>query len=673
MNKDKFFVIDSKSIDLVKDGLYGFVVSPAGIFDSDNFSELNDEYVTGNGTYILIKNYADRILITQDFNGSWGIYYYRSDNYFALSNSITLLADYLKENHKLSLDRDYANDFLMNPLASRTITDTVISEIKLLERHKKAVIYRDGRLEFECIDYKENTVSLYSEDALHILDGWFEKWAAIARGLERSDAQLLADLTGGFDSRTALSLLIASGVDLKKISFNSFRRKAYTYVEDYDIASGIADDFGFKLNDRDILSDDAYYYSDEEVLENAFYTRFTVHKEFFFEDRKYIVKRYKFTGDGGESIKGKHMYNRKSFIDMECGQAKRFSDDTADELCGSVLKILDGIYDYIGEYYGISPDPEDGILGHRETWNRSHFGKNAVESYLNNTYRLQPLIDPDLYRIIPDIGGSDDKNLLLALIFVRFCPELLEYEFQGGRKLDKDTIEQAKRISDKNRFVPRSGKECHFSISTEDHKLEEQIRDRGRKEGVKDLVKRRLFRVFESDGMVKQIFCSRFSEEIYRYARFFLETDDYVPLRMFSGILAVVWAIKQEEYSLLSADRSLSNRLTLLGKEKNLRGGGLREYGFPYCRIKKGSSIVLYGAGAVGSIYKKQIDLSGYCRISHWVDRRNMEIGNGTEDIDVISDGDFDYVVIAIRNENIRNEVAEDLIRLGVDKGKIIR
>lgn len=670
MNRDNFFIIDSQNYNLVSDGLYGFVVSVHGIFDSCNFAELHDEYAVGNGVYVLVRKIDETVTITQDFNGSFGLYLYQYGDYFAVANSLSLLVEYLSHGRKLTLNKDYANDFLVNPLASRAVRDTIINEITTVERNKKVII-SNGKIQFESIDYKENTVAIDSQEGIEILDRWYQKWIAIIRGLTKTNAQVMADLTGGFDSRTALVLLVASGIDLSKVGFNSFRGKAYTYAEDYEIASLIAKGFGFELNRKEKLSEDAVYYSEEEVLENAFFTKFAVHKEFFFEDRKYKVKRYKLTGDGGESIKGKQMYNRENFITMECGQAKRFSNDICTEICTSVLNNMDDLYDYIGQYYHLKPDYNDGTLAHRETWNRSHFGKNAVEMYLNNTYRLQPLIDPDLYRLVLDIGDTDDENLLLALIFVRYCSNLLNYRFQGGRKLSRSTITKAKQISDKFKFTKMQCENEAFNIATEDSHISGlNLND---KTSAKKSVNNRIIRMCESGGRIKDVFCDFFSEELYRFARFYLETEDYVPLKMFFGILAVTWAANLSEKSQTIEDNLLLSRIKLLSSEKAFSYiMPIKEFGFPYDRVDKNSNIILYGAGEKGFIYKRQLDFSKHCKIVHWVDKRFDEIGNGVESPDIIRKSEFDYVILAIKNVADKEEVVNYLTGISVSISKII-
>lgn len=43
----------------------------------------------------------------------------------------------------------------------------------------------------------------------------------------------------------------------------------------------------------------------------------------------------------------------------------------------------------------------------------------------------------------------------MALIFIRYCPKLLNFRFQGNRKFKEETIEYAKKISEKYPFKPK--------------------------------------------------------------------------------------------------------------------------------------------------------------------------------------------------------------------------
>lgn len=98
-----------------------------------------------------------------------------------------------------------------------------------------------------------------------------------------------------------------------------------------------------------------------------------------------------------------------------------------------------------------------------------------------------------------------------------------------------------------------------------------------------------------------------------------------------------------------------------------------REFLFPFEKVPRDSDIVLYGAGAVGNTYYKQLEKSGYCQNVIWVDKNAEALRNERiKSIDSVDNNSCDYVVIAIENKNICHSVREWLIQKGIDENKII-
>ncbi len=98
-------------------------------------------------------------------------------------------------------------------------------------------------------------------------------------------------------------------------------------------------------------------------------------------------------------------------------------------------------------------------------------------------------------------------------------------------------------------------------------------------------------------------------------------------------------------------------------------------YLFPFELIEKGSCVVIYGAGKVGTSYCESLLKSGYARLQGWVDK-NYETLTTMKHIieppDILQNRETDYVVIAIGNKGVASEVQEFLGMLGVEKNKII-
>ena len=95
------------------------------------------------------------------------------------------------------------------------------------------------------------------------------------------------------------------------------------------------------------------------------------------------------------------------------------------------------------------------------------------------------------------------------------------------------------------------------------------------------------------------------------------------------------------------------------------------EWVFPYERIKKGSNVVIWGAGAVGNSFVRQLKHTEYCNIQSWVDNNKT-----TEEISnpgILYTLDYDYVIVATINQNFMNEIRGKLINdFKCDDSKII-
>lgn len=98
------------------------------------------------------------------------------------------------------------------------------------------------------------------------------------------------------------------------------------------------------------------------------------------------------------------------------------------------------------------------------------------------------------------------------------------------------------------------------------------------------------------------------------------------------------------------------------------------EHMFPFSLVPVGSRIILWGAGKVGKIYYEQIVRSKFCNIIAWVDSNfRLYSEYGVKNTDIINeDLEFDYVVIAVVSENVKDAIVSQLRNQGVLETKII-
>lgn len=94
-------------------------------------------------------------------------------------------------------------------------------------------------------------------------------------------------------------------------------------------------------------------------------------------------------------------------------------------------------------------------------------------------------------------------------------------------------------------------------------------------------------------------------------------------------------------------------------------------YYFPYDLIKPNSKIIIYGMGAVGTSYLRQILENEYCDVVAVVDknRQGSLWGKEIHKINTIKDVHFDYIVLAAYYDEVLNQMMDEVIDLvGTEK-----
>lgn len=100
-----------------------------------------------------------------------------------------------------------------------------------------------------------------------------------------------------------------------------------------------------------------------------------------------------------------------------------------------------------------------------------------------------------------------------------------------------------------------------------------------------------------------------------------------------------------------------------------------RDYYFPYKEEINEKNIVLYGAGMVGRSYYMQIMTQKKCKIVAWIDKNYKKIresGIKVDPIEQIVDLEYDYLIVAVESIDLYKKISEDLINIGIEKGKVL-
>lgn len=99
------------------------------------------------------------------------------------------------------------------------------------------------------------------------------------------------------------------------------------------------------------------------------------------------------------------------------------------------------------------------------------------------------------------------------------------------------------------------------------------------------------------------------------------------------------------------------------------------QYRFPYNVVPEGTEIILYGAGQVGEEFSRLINLTKYCQIAAWIDKKTdfySKQGLLVKGISEIKLYRYDYVLIAVYQKHVAEEIRKELIAQGVEEEKIV-
>lgn len=445
---DYFFLIDSDHLQDATTKLFGYAVEEAGIFENHNVDQWGQDCFHGIGTYVFIKRKQDQVVISQDFNGGMGLYIYRNGDYYAISNSFFKLVRYLKDKKRLTPNMDYMKTYLSTWITTVSYQNTPIKEITMVPSHAVLSLNSNDGLQMRYIDYALNTVPINSPEGIQLLDAWHRKWKRIIRKTVEKSDRVMVDLSGGFDSRLTFLFFLQNGLDLSKVLVHSINDRFHTHDEDFQIATEISNRYGFSLS-TDYKAKPMCLYSAEDILNLNSHIRMMFHKEFSFASGVHGKKQYHFGGFGGETIRPYWDMSLEKMIEKQYSYVSMLPDKTYREYTSSISRILFDSYHGLEEKYGLF-DEEDNTYGFamfREVYNRCHFGKISTEAYTTNTLNISPIMDPLLQKIRLNDDTCRDKNLLIALIFERYNPELLSFPFEGGRSISEETRKHARDIS----------------------------------------------------------------------------------------------------------------------------------------------------------------------------------------------------------------------------------
>lgn len=441
---ENYFFIDSNNFSSVKSKVYGFALTEKYLYHNyllpdDHPCDIRPE--TDSGAYIVVRNEKDAVTILQDFRGCIGIYCYQREGYWAISNSLWLLQDKLAA-RELTLDPDYISDFAVCGCAPWLENRTPYREISLISPDVRIVIEKQtGRLHFEDASWQGyHSISLDDPRCLEVIDRWISKWTGIIRFLHKKKFHLSVDLTGGFDSRTVFALFLKSGVPLKDINIVSVK----SAENDYAIAKQISETFDFPLNENSLFESTTC--SPNLTLESYRNCYFGIHKSTsIFQTNMANMPVFKFSGQGGEAIRGAWHISFDEFLDRYVYSASTwqllpfFSGKAIIEAAGNIQKR-----------FGIDGDKQHEIMEllYLKGRSRNHHGKSIASQNSHKVLVTSPLYDPMLLSISTADNERIKPDTLYAMILCRTCKKLLDIPYEGQRHFSREALDYCKNIDE---------------------------------------------------------------------------------------------------------------------------------------------------------------------------------------------------------------------------------
>ena len=373
-----------------------------------------------------------------------------------------------------------------------------------------------------------------SQEGLTIIDNWVDKWGYILRSLKKKTDNFYFDLSGGFDTRIILSIMLNSNIDLDNIYIKSTTDSLHGHDEDFQIASNISSKYGFKLNNFN-LDNNCSIWNIKDSIALTLYTKLGFHKEFYLKECFFNRPRFGLTGAGGEIIRGSPGYKINHYIDSLSLQANKIKEykiefyNSSKKICFRSVHLLKNEKIYRNDYEISSALYSKGRA-------RNHFGKLAVEGFLSNIYSLQPLMDPDLKKIKYDINGSSSHDLI-AYIYKRFSQDLINFKFQGNRTLNPESVKKAENLI---------GKISPYKIKSNYNKF--FFIDNNRKSPVSNsknniTADEYLKELFKTHIFIDNVF-KVYNQSIYNWAKEYSKKTNYYPLRHGFGLLAIAITIE---------------------------------------------------------------------------------------------------------------------------------
>ena len=374
-----------------------------------------------DGCYVSVVRKNADFEFSTDYSGNKKIFFFWSVDFWAVSNSLSLLVAHLRENNvrvsanhsQLRLIGVGGGSSVLNQLSSFS---TAVEGVFLAPALCTLSIGKEG-VSLRPLDLRGELP--YGE----ALSKFCEVWMARFQVLLRHGVEINSDLTGGVDSRAVVSLVIAAakraGVSLDHVILRC--GSVAGDPVDLDIATEIAAALGFRLNAKSAVRRRRLSGSESYAAWKALCLG--IYHPIYFPRFSLGYGAVSFGGGGGENHR--RFYKNHSFDDLVRRVTRKVPGEADSRKIEATMKAaMERIRT------SARGDFDELIAHYRHFRNRLHAGRSPQHSVVFNPLGSKYLEDAST------LGGAERIRLgqVSYDVMASMAPEVLDFRFDKAEK-----------------------------------------------------------------------------------------------------------------------------------------------------------------------------------------------------------------------------------------------
>lgn len=247
--------------------------------------------------------------------------------------------------------------------------------------------------------------------------------------------------------------------------------------------------------------------------------------------RKNVDKLYSINGASGESIRDYFRQLPQKFVEHELLNVGMYSRTLSLEISSSIEKTLESGFRAVCDKYGIEdPNSEDiPQFFCLEGMFRHHFGKDSLVQHLMGNVQLCPINDFALRTLRLNTTECPNPKLLIACIYSRYEPDVLDFPFDNKHFIAPETIAHALKLNKRFPYHVTKDKVTKetFQVQTRNLHIEQTLAANKNNPDIPyGLLGNCLKATFDS-SQTYRLLTKYFDKEIYDYANLVFHRDEF--------------------------------------------------------------------------------------------------------------------------------------------------